>query len=601
MPMRFMTDSTAVARSFLQTVVFLDDHAFDDRRQGAPEAARIELDEPESPVGEGPTAPVLSPTPAAVPPEAPAPPAPAVPVAQAPAPAPAGPALASVEATAPAPTPLAAPVPASADQGLDAKQVIEEFAKRDLICAVLQPERGGDMRAIKDAARRADIVVLDWVIHGEAGAVTKSVVSEILDDDKARGGRLRLFAIYTIEGDLHDVVDQLREHLRSVGVSLTVDDPFTLGNDTFRLVVLAKTGARTPDEGQVVAVTELPARLHEAFAGLSMGLIRNVALRGLAVLRDNTHELLAYLGRDLDPAFVAHRVLLPDPDDSADHAVEFLANELAAMLQGYDVRAEVSLDRIRGWLASRGDRFELTFDQKKPPRKLSPAELDPLLAKGVWEWTEGTLGADKTRTCRNAFYRTATQTFFRDSTPDRAALAERSNLRYASATSLARQYDKRTQREDESRAPEPTLRLGTIVRNDAVDPRRYLVCIQPLCDSVRLDDAKPTVFAFLEGLPVTPDKPFDIVVEEGPEFQLLKLNAKVVHITTEPFVSVGNVIRAVRTDQGTYFRGVAGNFRWIGQLKESYALRVAHRFGTQMTRVGVNESEWLRQCAKHGD
>ena len=59
-------------------------------------------------------------------------------------------------------------------------------------------------------------------------------------------------------------------------------------------------------------------------------------------------------------------------------------------------------------------------------------------------------------------------------------------MEFARLTSLRSQYD----------APPPVLKLGSIVAHKRSGNPVYLLCIQPLCDSVRLDRSRK--FPFLK-------------------------------------------------------------------------------------------------------
>lgn len=587
----FRKNSAAVARAFLHTAVFLDDHAFPSEDQREP--ATDSLVSPGGPladdenVTEGSVSDAVNE---------------GADVAVAPLSGEAQPVLdgastatRSGDTTRKREPPAVEPAP-DVDP-FDARTTIEAFARQELVCAVLQPDRRGGLQAPLDAARRADVVVLDWVIHGDHGRMTGDLVAQILKADIERGGRLRLIAIYTIGPDLAAIADELQKRLSKDDLEATRKGSFVIEADNYRIVVLAKPGARTPDAQQVVASGDLPARLQEEFAALASGLIRNLALRGLSVLRDNTHELLARLGRDLDPGFAAHRALLPVPDDAERHAEEVLAGELSSMLRAFDVGAEASLVRTHAWLAHQGGKYEMAFDGKNS-KPVSLDELEKLLTGGINNWTDAAIGKKETKGCRDRFFKHATKTFVPVVT-DRETIADLSDLRFAVVTSTAHHYDRRRARPDEELPPPPWLRLGTIICNDTAEQRRYLLCIQPRCDSVRLKDREPNKFAFLVASAVEPPKQFDIVVEDGPKnFQRLKVAGRVADIHTESFESKGGVVRATWNDNGYYFAGSAGAFRWIAQLKDGHAQRVANRFASELSRVGVNESEWLRRSAR---
>ena len=57
------------------------------------------------------------------------------------------------------------------------------------------------------------------------------------------------------------------------------------------------------------------------------------------------------------------------------------------------------------------------------------------------------------------------------------------------------------------------------------------------------------------------------------------------------------VLWAVRG--GFEFTDTSDNrYRWRGELKAEYAQRIAQTFGTTLSRVAIDESEWLRRSAR---
>lgn len=39
-------------------------------------------------------------------------------------------------------------------------------------------------------------------------------------------------------------------------------------------------------------------------------------------------------------------------------------------------------------------------------------------------------------------------------------------------------------------------------------------------------------------------------------------------------------------------------FKWISELKNDHAQRISNDFAAKLSRVGLDESEWLRRWAK---
>ena len=61
-------------------------------------------------------------------------------------------------------------------------------------------------------------------------------------------------------------------------------------------------------------------------------------------------------------------------------------------------------------------------------------------------------------------------------------------------------------------------------------------------------------------------------------------------------------VRAKRLDNSDpiyYFTDEDGvSYQWMGEFRFAYAQRLSNRFGAALSRVGVDESEWLRLWAK---
>ena len=69
-----------------------------------------------------------------------------------------------------------------------------------------------------------------------------------------------------------------------------------------------------------------------------------------------------------------------------------------------------------------------------------------------------------------------------------------------------------------------------------------------------------------------------------------------------PLMNNGPVTAAKReSDCDFEFTDTCGKrYTWRGELKAEYAQRIAQAFATTLSRVAVDESEWLRRMAKSG-
>ena len=155
-------------------------------------------------------------------------------------------------------------------------------------------------------------------------------------------------------------------------------------------------------------------------------------------------------------------------------------------------------------------------------------------------------------------------------------------------------------------APPPTLWLGTVVarRGQADDKGQaaQLVCLRPRCDSVRLN--KKTSFAFLPvGEPRGGQEQLIVKADDSYRRRGIGLDASGWEVRVfEPDAGRHSVVaRKVDSSEAFVFTDADGNeYDWLGELKGEFAQRIAQVFAGTLSRVAVDESEWLRRSARRG-
>ena len=274
---------------------------------------------------------------------------------------------------------------------LNAGLLVESFSRRGLICAVIAPqfeEEGGcdtsSIDLVAPAARRADIVILDWRLNNDKGEKTLSILKNILetDADIDRTGRLRLVVVYTGEQDLSGIGSIISKRLEGFAGD---EHNVVLSRRHCRVMIYAKSDTPlAPDlADKSVSESELPARLIGDFTDMTEGLLPSIALTSLAAIRENSHRILDRFDATLDPAFLTHRACLPFPDDSQQHMATQLANELHALIS--DAVATISpnpagMGAVKDWLnSSLGPEMGICFGEGKTA---SREETIALLGEG---------------------------------------------------------------------------------------------------------------------------------------------------------------------------------------------------------------------------
>jgi hypothetical protein len=468
---------------------------------------------------------------------------------------------------------------------LDAKTIINDFAQIGLVCGVIRPEQNEDIGPIVSAAAtRADVLVLDWWMHGDAGATSKAIIKQL-----ARSGdqqdRIRLIVIYTGAQDLRGVASEVAGCLDGaevIGEHLTRVDAGSI-----RLVVLAKPD--TPvDPGlieDVVSFEAFPARVVKEFARTVEGLLSNVALAALAAVRANTHRILNRFDRVLDPAFLGHRMLLPDPEDAEQHLVEMILQEFSAVLEKASVGNNANYKAVQQLVSDAvlviNDIERLSAFASRRDVPISDVAMG-FVKEGV-DRPEFMLSNKERKDIRGWASR-----IFAFASGESGSTSSEVSKEWSMLMSNKLQYGDRP----------PIVRLGTIVRD--ADRGAFMLCMQPVCDSVRL--LGRTSFPFLPLDEVT-DGP-DIVVKYSDQYYLLSVRKKfydIIMIPFEPSDDTSRTVKAIHPSESKGWQFVSApegaSFEWVAELRDNFAYKFANRFAESASRVGTDDSELFRRTA----
>lgn len=530
---------------------------------------------------------------------------------------------------------------------LDAKLLIDGFADSQVVCSVICPgkdEPHAVERAVKVAVT-ADIVVVDWMldkVEGEAGSKrSRDIIRAIMEKDIECRGRLRLIAVYTAEDSPGTVLDQLFDHIKGMDFrhdKISKDEKSrTIRNTHLKIAVLSKPTVKEQAGICPIPFVELPGKLLDLFCDLNLGLLPSIALHSIAAIREETHHLLAVLHGKLDPALVGHRCLLLHPEDAEEFCDDLISGELRSILSMKQIGSSFA-DKIanKRWIGSkirpdvphRYKSFNLTREQafslvengeKLISRVLSEIKVDWLRNKienkPDYKDTDGQ-PIDIERAAEKILSEGAPAArFYR--VPDdlgektipqlldgSEAAGELTNLDFSRLCSLKREaFGLRTPVEGWV----PRLTLGTILQLREGEKDTFLICLQPRCDSVRLEKDKIWKFPFLvleemKGKLNIVIKAFgkDLNPVDKKLFYEPKPRNQIVYgfksVTGDSIISTndGGVFKLQTADSITENRK---EFLWIADLKDFVAQKIADEMSNRVGSVGFDEYEWLRRKA----
>ncbi|MEI7748561.1 MAG: hypothetical protein FDX21_11065 [Chlorobium sp.] len=484
--------------------------------------------------------------------------------------------------------------------GLDAQALTKSFAEHGIICGALDfKDYENDSIAFIKTAKRADIVIIDWEMEKEkTGINALNLISRLLSDDLKSPQRFRLISIYTASPDLSSISAAIHDHIeqRHKLDFDKNDQELCLRYHSITIIIYAKEKHGIPDHfiGSVVNEKELPAKLISFFSQSVNGLLPNTALAALTALRNNSHKLIAQFPSRLDAAYLSHKIMSAPPEEAERQLVQLIVSHIQGILEEDNVASQANYMAAESWIEEQnknGIKFRTRIHVNKS-NEHAKEQLLKLLKNGVSE-----AKLDKKN---KLFYKQISNLKHEK---NKSVLSEITAIfaeKPEEAMSLDRDLSYMLSCKTSYESSTPTLESGTILSQTFEDGTiKYLICIQPACDCVRIPKAGRH-FLFLPLL-LNKDR-FDICIANGQSDALtLKINDKAFEIRTLNFTpqKAQTPIHAIKDhNQWVFTNATSEKYEWIATLKSELVLRLAHSYGKNVSRVGTTESEWQRRWAK---
>ncbi len=474
---------------------------------------------------------------------------------------------------------------------LNAKQLIDTFAELGMVCAILKPGKDEDfMEKTDHASKRADIVVLDWRICGDYGNNTTQTIKKIIQTDN---GRLRLIVVYSGQ-NLDEIFDKLEE-IESSAIIDRDRKKITFGN--VRLILLAKEQTEQnnfPD--QTCNEQELPSRIIKEFRDFTMGLLSNAALKSISLIRANAHMLLTHFRHELDAAFLTHRALTTPPDESENHIGPLLLDEMRSILDNKRIGEQVNIETIRSWMEYQSNNSTKYRNRLgiRDNENFAKNKLLELLEKGH-ERLVRELRLHKEK-ARGKWQKLLKKILDPNNIHKLTAIwANQTNAKTIDKQLAYQMISNRIYKESL-----PMLRLGTIIQR--IEDQKLFLCVQPLCDCVRIDGRREFTFLRLRK-PIGHFLP-ELLIQTGADFQLLYVNYKPFESYKIRFQADAGkqfIISKKSQDDDYIFKSVEAQqkqYKFITELKSQIAHRILTKYGNEVSRLGLTEPEWLRRSGR---
>lgn len=516
-------------------------------------------------------------------------------------------------------------------RALITEPLVEGFADFGIACSVLKPLVPGreeeDHDRLRAMARRADIVILDWQLTGpnshmseglgKSDGTSLSFLIELLKEDQKFGSRFRLICVYTGNPAVDEIMHRIRTAVSDVlNKVVTVGPDMSITEGPLKIVLVSKKRLHVPEVASSRTAADLPSLMVKEFESLvSTGLLPDLALSALSAVRDGAHHLLHRFDSALDPALISHfsRVGV---EGTADLVRTLITDELSSILSvppAVDYLEPDSMtERISSRLQGSGPPYYLAAN--KDATKCMELDLEGVhsaLAEsvGTGSFTAPMVGSPNNR--KKVDPPSLTSLFLEGDDWDvvfKDALLIDRRLSVLSCMT-------KTTTSIGTLVP-PVLQSGSVLMSgqreeadgtphgeetDRPDEDRFWLCLQPLCDSLRL--TKPTSFPLI---PLRPNHAqfADIVVDYWSDMLPLTTHGvkfnQIVMPTFVPSVQ-RRVVEATRNESGGWTYKDAGGleYTWLGQVRQWKVQKMVSGIASSLDRIGLDEYEYLRKLSSH--
>lgn len=481
----------------------------------------------------------------------------------------------------------------STNNAFSALDVSNAFAKTGKICAIYAPKSVSDINSYNTILNKADVVILDWYLDikkeenqvedpeadadndDPRGEFTLKLISDLL----SQTGMLKLLIVYTGETDLFEITDSIYQKVNQHSFH---KEDCVIRSLNSKILVRAKNQnsgtqfAHNPNlKNKIVSYESLPTLIVEEFADMTNGLLSNFALSSISAIRNNTSRMLSVFSPKLDPAYLGHKILLENTFESKQLLIKLFGEAISELLETTNIDTK---DWVDNWIENRITDEEISINgvsidkSKDLLKKMFYSEQSRLKDKYFEASGKNMSNKDEGKLQSHTI-----ELFAYDGID-----VNKSNVDFAILTHHKNIFQPAIEA--------PILTLGTVIKS--VD--RYYVCIQQRCDSVRIKEERRFLF-----LPLEEKGEYPLIVNN--ELKLFT-NKSSYALKTIKFRANNNeqAIYAVKNDNGKYlFTSIhQEQYEWVVDLKEMHAQRIVNNYCAQLSRVGLNESEWLRLQAK---
>lgn len=341
------------------------------------------------------------------------------------------------------------------------------------------------------------------------------------------------------------------------------------------------------------------------YAKMHQGIVPTLLLKLLTDIRTRTPELMKWFSADLDVAYIIESALSAYPEYAPETLTKAIADAMVSSFQ-----YQCAYEDVVGRLGEAWCRENLPSEKTKI--NCGGSEVEITLEDRV-KWLQNGCVRFFHAKISDAGHRRA----FMNDPKLRIAAAETycshidGELKELQCAKYAQLCDRRQMSGGLVQSPLIRLSTGSVVcENASPAKKKFYVCLQQGCDSLRLSNDESRIFFFL-ALQKTQSNDGLVALHDGGKVLYLQPARKVYDIRIFKFHANATESGSCDTDVcaqkkegvGYIFIGMKADdspveLKWEFDLKKEIAMKIADDFAHQFSRVAVDGSEWLRLRGK---
>ncbi len=467
--------------------------------------------------------------------------------------------------------------------GIKAQEIINSFSEKGIHCVVYPWQKNS--KTLPKIAINTDIVIFDWTLNGKT-KTAEELIKNLMEESK---NCFRYIVIYTSENP-----SKVAETVKGMVIYNCTRCPENSSDDEQNNVIDYIYGNDSHVSYRVEIIkkgndSELCKKIIIGFSNFSTGFLRNAMLTSITSIRENTFKLLSLYPKDLDKAAISHFTSLQSSPAMFNQAEIAFHDYISGLISDnisdillYSSALKTSLKKDTIVTALADEQGPVWFhDNINTSQKPEDIDINNIKYGLLIQSKNHSEFVMKSMKSKNNFTNKKKCIVIENKILQLKKFSHNDCCRGREKFSLP----------DKGNHP---LKFGTIVSH--LD--EYYLCLQPLCDSTRLNE--DTIFPFVKLKKAEEQKDyFSYVVKKDDNFIALKTEQKILQSLFSFTFSPNEKTEDVRTTENKkdhVFKNICGkDFFWISELKESYVQELAHNIATQGTRIGMNKFEWLRK------